>query len=77
MLRNIREEPKPDYPGGFYLDEVVILRLAEFREKRAVDDLKRIAAFNVRLSPHPISSGRHTRGCDSGGRITDMANEKN
>jgi hypothetical protein len=54
MLNNIREEPTQDYPAGFYLDEVVILQLAEFREKRAIDDLKRITAFNVKPSPHPI-----------------------
>ena len=53
LLRKINEKPTPEYPHGFYLDEIVIQQLAEFKEKRAVEDLKRITAFNARPSPHP------------------------
>jgi hypothetical protein len=54
LLSYIGEEPKPEYRHGYYLDEVVILQLAEFRERRAVEDLERIAAFDAKPSPHPI-----------------------
>jgi hypothetical protein len=54
LLKSIREEPKYEYPFGFRLDEVVILQLGEFREKRAVEDLKRIAAFKAVPSPAPL-----------------------
>jgi hypothetical protein len=42
----MEEQPQSEYPFGFYLDEMVVLQLGEFREKRAVSDLERIARFD-------------------------------
>jgi hypothetical protein len=49
-----RKEPPLEYHAGFYLDEVLIAQLAEFKEERAVEDLKRLAALDTQPSPHPI-----------------------
>jgi len=54
LLKNIGEEPKQEYRHGYYLDEVVIFQLAEFRERRAVEDLERIAKFDAIPSGHSI-----------------------
>jgi len=42
----MEEQPKKEYPAGVYLDEMVVLQLGDFREKRAVADLERVARFN-------------------------------
>jgi len=49
-----RKEPPLEYHAGFYLDEVLIVQLAEFKEERAIEDLKRLAALDTKPSPHPI-----------------------
>ena len=36
-----------------YLDEMVVWQLAEFREKRAVADLRRVAGFNPAKNTGP------------------------
>ena len=46
LLSAIQETPNNEYPIGGYLDEVVIWQLGEFRERRAISDLERIAAFD-------------------------------
>ena len=46
LLRQIEEKPRSEYRTGVYLDEIVIWQLGEFREKRAVDELRRIVGFS-------------------------------
>ena len=46
LAREIEEEPPEEYPAGIYSDEMVVLQLGEFRERRAVAELRRIAAFS-------------------------------
>jgi hypothetical protein len=46
LLESVEEQPKAEYPAGVYLDEMVVWQLGEFREKRAVAGLVRIAGFN-------------------------------
>lgn len=45
LLRGIGELPTEEYPIGVYTDELVVWQLGEFREERAVADLRRIAGF--------------------------------
>jgi len=46
LLDGMREKPHSEYPMGVHTDEVVVWQLGEFRELRAVEPLRRIAAFN-------------------------------
>lgn len=46
LLERMKEQPRTEYPLGIYGDEIVVWQLGEFREKRAVEGLKRIAAFD-------------------------------
>ena len=39
-------QPGSEYPIGAYADEVVIWQLGEFRDPRAINDLRRIADFD-------------------------------
>ena len=50
LLSLITEKPRSEYPIGVQLDDVVIWQLGEFREKRAVVDLKRIEHFDPETS---------------------------
>jgi hypothetical protein len=50
LLARIKEQPDPEYPIGIYRDEVVVWQLGEFREQRAILDLKRIANLDPRAS---------------------------
>jgi hypothetical protein len=50
LLDAIEEQPKNEYPLGVYLDEMVVLQLGEFREKRAVAGLERIVHFSLAQS---------------------------
>jgi hypothetical protein len=45
LLRQIPDTPETVY-GTVYTDEVVVWQLGEFREQRAIPDLRRIAAFS-------------------------------
>jgi hypothetical protein len=45
LIRAIPEQPKEEYPIGVYTDEMVVWQLGEFREGRAAEELRRIAAF--------------------------------
>ena len=45
LLRTITEQPGEEYPAGIHADELVVWQLGEFRERRAIVDLQRIAAF--------------------------------
>jgi hypothetical protein len=57
LLRGIQEQPGDEYPLGVHGDEIVVWQLGEFRERRAVDDLERIAAFD----PEARSTGAVAR----------------
>ena len=46
LLQEVKETPGDEYPIGTQLEETVIWQLGEFREARAVPDLKRIVAFD-------------------------------
>jgi hypothetical protein len=46
LLQSIKERPASEYPIGAYLDEVVVWQLGEFRETRAVPDLRRLVGFD-------------------------------
>jgi hypothetical protein len=46
LLAAIQERPATEYPIGIYRDEVMVWQLGEFREARAAEGLRRIAAFD-------------------------------
>jgi hypothetical protein len=50
LVRAISEQPAEEYPAGVYCDEMVVWQLGEFREARAADELRRIAAFSPEAS---------------------------
>jgi len=50
LLHQIQEQPPEEYPFGLSFEETVIWQLGTFREKRAVDDLKRIIAFDPKAT---------------------------
>jgi hypothetical protein len=50
LLAEMQEWPAAEYPIGVYRDEVVIWQLGEFRESRAAEGLRRIAAFDPTAS---------------------------
>jgi HEAT repeat protein len=54
LLRGIEEVPADEYPAGMHTDEMVVWQLGEFREARAVRDLRRI----LRLSSDAAGGGR-------------------
>jgi hypothetical protein len=45
LLQAMEEEPKEEYPAGAYVNEAVVWQLGEFRERRALADLRRISSF--------------------------------
>ncbi|MFZ4574506.1 MAG: hypothetical protein ACOYN0_08925 [Phycisphaerales bacterium] len=47
LLAEIPETPKPEYPAGLSLDQVLIRQVIEWKEPRAIPHLERIAAFAV------------------------------
>ncbi len=57
LLRGIQEEPAHEHDSGVYTDEFVVWQLGQFREPRAVPDLRRILAF----SPAAATEGPHPR----------------
>jgi len=46
LAEKIREQPVMEYSAGVYLDEAIVMQLGEFKEKRAIDALRRIINFN-------------------------------
>jgi hypothetical protein len=50
LVQAISEQPVEEYPAGVYTDEMVVWQLGEFREGRARDNLRRIAAFSPAAS---------------------------
>ena len=56
LLSQIQEQPSPEYPIGIYLHDAIVWQLGEFREERAVDDLRRIINFDPNpSSTHPFA----------------------
>lgn len=51
LLEKIAETPSVEYPSPTKFDEEIIKQLMSFREERAVEQLRRIAAFNPESSP--------------------------
>ena len=60
LVRAVSEQPTEEYPAGVDTDEMVVWHLGEFREGRAAEERRRIAAF----SPD-VSSGRFGRTLES------------
>jgi hypothetical protein len=52
LLREITEKPATEYPIGVYADELVVWQLGEFRERRGVAELERIAQFDPSSAEH-------------------------
>lgn len=46
LLDSMEEQPRPEYPAGMYLDEMVVWQLGEFREPRAIPGLRRVTLFD-------------------------------
>lgn len=51
LLLEMQERPFDDYPTQMKLDEGIIVQLMEFREKRAVQGLRKIIHFNPLAAP--------------------------
>ncbi len=68
LLEKIQEQPRPEPPpsflseqGTFFRDEVVVWQLGNFKEKRALNDLKRLVEFDPAASVgEPIYRTRET-----------------
>lgn len=55
LLQCISAEPlEEEYPAGLYVDELVVWQLGEFRERQAIDELRRIAAFSADTPTGPF-----------------------
>jgi hypothetical protein len=54
LLESIEEQPAREFPAGVKRDEMIVWQLGEFREKRAVAGLERIARFDPTKSPGPL-----------------------
>jgi hypothetical protein len=50
LLNALEQRPALEYPIGMYTDEVVVWQIGEFREKPAIDCLRRIADFDPSAS---------------------------
>ena len=46
LLTQMEQQPVSEYPIGVYSDEVVVWQLGEFRESRALEQLRRIVSFD-------------------------------
>lgn len=59
LLSRIEEQPIWEYPFGTDRDELVVWQLGEFREMRALDQLRRVAAFRLEAKvPDPVGRTR-------------------
>ena len=59
LLGDIQEQPSDEYPIGVYGDEIVVWQLGEFRDRRAVEDLRRILAFDPEAKSAVFGRTRH------------------
>ena len=53
LLSQIEQQPRNEYPIGLYADDVVVWQVGEFKERRAIDSLRRIDSFD----PHTAEIG--------------------
>lgn len=53
LAARIEEQPASEYPIGIYRDELVVWLLGERRERRAIPQLQRIAAFRADATAGP------------------------
>ena len=62
LLGQIQELPSLEYPIGIYADDMVIWQLGELRESRALEELRRIAAFSpdAQTASDPFKRKRHS-----------------
>ena len=62
LLRQIQEQPSPKYPIGIHRDNMVIWQVGELREFRALEELRRIAAFSpdAQNANDPFKRKRHS-----------------
>ena len=62
LLEQIQEQPSPEYPIGIHGDNMVIWQVGELREFRALEELRRIAAFlpDAQNPNDPFKRSRHS-----------------
>jgi hypothetical protein len=60
LLHAIEEMPKEEYPVGVYVDEMVVWQLGDFRERRALNELKRISRFSPEATAGRFKRTRRT-----------------
>jgi len=60
LLQAMGERPEEEYPMGMYVDEVVVWQLGEFRERRALAQLERIASFTPEATGGRFGRSRRT-----------------
>lgn len=53
LVAKIEEQPASEYPIGIYRDELVVWQLGELRERQAIPQLQRIAAFRAEATDGP------------------------
>jgi hypothetical protein len=46
LVARITEKPASEYPIGTFVDELLVWQLGDFKEARAVMELRRIASFD-------------------------------
>jgi hypothetical protein len=67
LVRAVSEQPIEEYHLGIYAYEMAVWQLGEFRENRAADELRRIAAYSPEASAGPSGSKRQ--------RLVELAKE--
>jgi hypothetical protein len=62
LLSQIQEQPNLEYPIGIYADDIIIWQVGEFREARALEELRRISAFlpEAQAESDPFKRRRHS-----------------
>lgn len=50
LIAEMPEEPRSEYPFGTPFDETLVWQLGEFQERRAVEELRRVASFDSNCS---------------------------
>jgi len=60
LLQAMEEMPKEQHAAGAYVDEMVVWQLSEFRERRALIELKRISSFSPEATAARFKRTRKT-----------------
>lgn len=62
LLSQIQEQPSLEYPIGIYADDMIIWQVGELCESRALEELRRIAAFSpdAQASNDPFKRSRNS-----------------